>query len=123
MVDREDKLAKFRKKPLNRRNAYRPQPWYASMGEAKEIFKKRYIKRGFTVVKVLRRDYHFVVSFGEDKDGQGKGPNGLKYVICNWPYVYDLQTVDEAKEKLMGEGVLERPKKKKTKRRKKRRKK
>ena len=110
MVDRKDKLAPYRKKPLSKRNAYRPQPWYASMGEAKEIFKERYAKRGFTVVKVLRRDYHFVVSFGEDKDGRGRGPSGLKYVICNWPYIYDLRTCEEAKQRLIEEGLLEPPK-------------
>lgn len=115
----DDKLAKFRKKPsLKVREAYRPNIYDASVGEAKEILRERYTKSGYMVKSIRRRDWHFMVHFGEDKDGRGKGPNGLSVVMCNWPYRNGLKTIEEATEWLIKEKIIKRPKKAKVKRRK-----
>lgn len=120
----EDKFAKFRKKPTRKaRESYRPTTFDASVGEAKEILKARYKKRyGLKVTRITRRDYHFMVYFGEDKNGKGKGPNGLRAVMCNWPYINDLRTIEEARQWLINQGVIKPPKKKKRKARKRRKK-
>ena len=93
-----DKFANYRKKTVTQRGSYRPNLWEASVAEAREIFKARYAKRGFKVKSVRRRASNFTVTFGEDANGLGLGPFGLKNVLCNWPYINDIPLFDEAQK-------------------------
>lgn len=102
--------------PQDRRSnkGYRPSAYHASTSEAKEILKNRYKKCGFKVIRITRRDWHFIVSFGEDSNGRGKGPGGLKCVMCNWPYFENAKTPEEA---LKLRGIEPPPKKRRRRRR------
>jgi hypothetical protein len=106
----EDRYSKFRKQSLKSRQVYRPQPWYASVEEAKEILRGIYKKLGYEITRITRFDNHFIISFAEDSKGKSTGPNGLLYTMSNWPYIYNCKTMDEAQERLIKEGILEKKK-------------
>lgn len=78
-------MKRLRKPTKKQKDSYRPNEECMSVSEAKDYFKTVYKKRGFDVTKVTRKDWHFLVSFGLDKEGKGKGPYGLPNLYCNWP--------------------------------------
>ena len=56
-----------------------------TVGEAKELLRKRYKARGYGVSRISFKNELFLVSFGEDEAGKGMGPRGMRLMRCNWP--------------------------------------
>lgn len=66
-------------------DSYRPNLGSPSVKEAKILLTQRLEARGYTVKKVSRHDFHFIIHFGQTPEGKGNGPCGLSEMTCNWP--------------------------------------